>query len=298
MFRQSQIAEAPEWFTAALDQKPEHHDTEVDGCRIHLRAWGTPGSLPLVFVHGGGAHSGWWDHIAPFFCTTHRVIAPDLSGHGDSGTRRVYHLRTWAEEVVAVSKAAGASGGATIVGHSLGGLIASRAAQHYGRELDSIVIVDSPLRDHAPEQTRLQNRKPNNGYQRRKDILARFVPVPDQRLVLTYVREHVAAESIRRTLTGWTWKFDPAVFDAPQLHVGVPDEQIVEHMLSEMPCRIGFLRCEQGLVTDEMAQRIMSILQLRGPFIELPLAGHHPMFDQPVAFAAAVRTLLEMWSIS
>src|ERR1700738_1571930 len=58
---------APSWFAAALTQVPEHSDIDVAGCRIHLRAWGSREQPPLVLVHGGGAHSGWWDHIAPFF---------------------------------------------------------------------------------------------------------------------------------------------------------------------------------------------------------------------------------------
>lgn len=77
----------PEWFTAALEHRPQHSTIDFEGCRIHLRTWGDPENPPLVFVHGGAAHSGWWDHIAPFFTRTHRVIAPDVSGHGDSGTR-------------------------------------------------------------------------------------------------------------------------------------------------------------------------------------------------------------------
>jgi pimeloyl-ACP methyl ester carboxylesterase len=58
------------------------------------------------------------------------------------------------------------------------------------------------------------------------------------------------------------------------------------------------VRCESGLVPVDMADKIRSVLQLRGPFVELPLAGHHPMLDQPVGLVASLRTLLEMWSIS
>ncbi|EUA54163.1 alpha/beta hydrolase family protein [Mycobacterium intracellulare 1956] len=65
----------------------------------------------MVLIHGGGAHSGWWDHIAPFISRTHRVIALDLSGHGDSGSRANYDLRIWASEVMAAASAAGPPGG-------------------------------------------------------------------------------------------------------------------------------------------------------------------------------------------
>ena len=55
----------PAWFARALASAPEHRDVVVDGARVHYRAWGEPGRPGLVLVHGGAAHSGWWDHVAP-----------------------------------------------------------------------------------------------------------------------------------------------------------------------------------------------------------------------------------------
>ena len=82
----------PAWFTRALASAPERRDVGVDGGRVHYRAWGEPGRPGLVLVHGGAAHSGWWDHVAPLL-GTHRVVAPDLSGHGDSGRREGHGLQ-------------------------------------------------------------------------------------------------------------------------------------------------------------------------------------------------------------
>jgi pimeloyl-ACP methyl ester carboxylesterase len=290
---------APAWFVAALQQRPEHSDIDVDGCRIHLRAWGRPKLPPLVLVHGGAAHSGWWDHIAPFFAHTHRVIAPDLSGHGDSATRPTYHLDTWAREVLAAATTAGPGGRPTIVGHSMGGWITATAARHYGDQIDSTVVIDSPLRDSAPEEAQMRNRKHRaTGYRSKDEILARFRPVPAQQTVLPYVAHHIAAESVRRTLKGWFWKFDPAIFGAPPLDETPAERETMERTLAELPCRIAYMRCEAGLVPPDMGDLIRSILQLRGPFVELAEAGHHPMLDQPLPLVATLRTLLEMWSIT
>lgn len=290
---------APSWFAAALNHSPEHSDIEVDGCRIHLRAWGRREQPPLVLVHGGGAHSGWWDHIAPLFTHTHRVIAPDLSGHGDSGTRMTYHPDTWAREVLAAATVAGPSGRPTIAGHSMGGQVTSRAAHHYGEQIDSIVVIDTPLLDHAPEEARLRDRLQGaSGYRSKDEILARFRPVPSQEVVLPYVGHHIAVESVRKTPKGWIWKFDPSVFGAELLDETAAEQETMERMLAEMPCRVGYIRCEAGLVPPDMSDRIRDILQLRGPFVELAEAGHHPMLDQPLPLVATLRTLLEMWSIT
>lgn len=225
------------------------------------------------------------------------MIAPDLSGHGDSDTRGTYDLQTWASEVMGASAAAGASGRPIIIGHSLGGWVTATAAEHYGEQINSIVVIDSPLRDRAPEGARLSNHK-HTPYRTRSEILERFTAVPTQEVILSYVREHIAAESIRKTNTGWTWKFDPAIFSGGLLNATPDDQEVLENMLAQMPCRIGYLRCEAGLVSPAMADQIRSILQLRGPFVELAEAGHHPMLDQPLPLVATLRTLMEFWSIT
>src|SRR3954462_13601988 len=93
--------DAPAWFTRALAAAPEHRDVDVDGARVHYRAWGRRGLPGLVLVHGGAAHSAWGDHVAPQR-SSHRVVAIDLPGHGDSDGREVSDMRQWARKVVTV----------------------------------------------------------------------------------------------------------------------------------------------------------------------------------------------------
>ena len=247
--------DTPGWFAAAVTHKPDLATVEVDGCRIHVRAWGETTKPPLVLVHGGGAHSGWWDHIAPFFAKTHRVVALDLSGHGDSDTRSIYQWDTWAREVLAAAEVSGASGLPIVVGHSMGGWVTATAAFHYGKQIDGIVVIDSPLRGRAPEESRLSNRQPRaTGYRAKQEILARFTPVPKQELVLPYISAHIAAQSVRKTARGWDWKFDPAIFSGSLIEEASAEQEVMEQMLAEMPCRVAYLHCEAGLVPPAMAE--------------------------------------------
>jgi pimeloyl-ACP methyl ester carboxylesterase len=181
----------------------------------------------------------------------------------------------------------------------MGGWITSTAAHHHGEQIDSVVVIDAPLLGHVPEEARLRNRRQRaTGYRSQDEILARFTPVPSHETVLPYVGHHIAVESIRRTLRGWFWKFDPAIFDTPLLDQTPAEQETMERTLAELPCRVGYIRCEAGIVPPDMGDRIRSILQLRGPFVELAEAGHHPMLDQPLPLVATLRTLLEMWSIT
>jgi len=45
--------------------------------------------------------------------------------------------------------------------------------------------------------------------------MARFIPVPAQEIVLPYVSAHIAAQSVRKTASGWNWKFDPGCIQRP-----------------------------------------------------------------------------------
>src|SRR5687767_2627186 len=40
---------------------------------------------PLVLLHGPGGYAAHWMRLIPGLSATHRVIAPDLPGHGSSG---------------------------------------------------------------------------------------------------------------------------------------------------------------------------------------------------------------------
>jgi pimeloyl-ACP methyl ester carboxylesterase len=280
----------PRWFQKALADAPEHRDTVVDGCRIHLRCWGDPDQPGVVLVHGGSAHSGWWDHIAPFFAGTHRVIALDLSGHGDSGWRPTYELTLWAREVVAAADAGGVTGPFSVIGHSMGGWVTATVGVRHGERIDGIVIIDSPLNDQPPEEERLiRRRRPTKIYATREEIQARFTTLPPQEVLLPYVREHIAAESIRAADGGWTWKFDPMMFG---------QRQLLRDLLTELRCRAAFIRCEFGIVPPSMAGEIDALLGHRVPIVELPDAGHHPMLDQPLPLVTALRTLLMQWALT
>jgi pimeloyl-ACP methyl ester carboxylesterase len=264
---------------------------DVRGAVISYRAWGDRGQAGVVLVHGGGAHARWWDHIAPLLAGGHRVAALDLSGHGDSDRRDHYSLDVWAEEVLAVSAAAGIAGPPVVIGHSMGGFVTLRAASIYGSRLAGAVAIDSAVRDMPPEEQAAREHRafgPLRVYPSRDAAIARFRPVPDQP-VLPYIADHVAATSIRECDGGWSWKFDPGIFSR---------QQPAPPLLTWMDCRVALFRAEHGLVSTRMGEVMYDRLGRIAPVIEIPAAGHHVMLDQPIALVTGIRTLLSDWDHS
>jgi len=283
--------EVPAWFSAALDAAAQERSIVVEGTSIAYRAWGDPAMRTIVLVHGGAAHSRWWDHIAPLLAAGWRVVALDLSGHGDSGRRDRYSLDTWAREVLAVVADAGTAASTVVIGHSMGGLVTLRLATLAGARIAGAVAIDSPVRDMAPEDRAARQHRafgPLRVYPTREAVIARFRPIPDQP-TLAYIADHVAATSVRPAEGGWTWKFDPQVFAR---------DHLTPELLTRLDCRVALFRAEHGLVTPQQGEVLYDRLGRVAPVIEIPVAGHHIMLDQPVALAAALRTLLADWDHS
>jgi pimeloyl-ACP methyl ester carboxylesterase len=282
--------DVPAWFTAAVAVQPEEHATSVDGATIAYRAWGDPADRGIVLVHGGGAHARWWDHIAPLLTNGWQVIAPDLSGHGDSGRRSRYSLDIWAQEVLGVIADAGIAA-PVVIGHSMGGFVALRMATLFGPRLAGVVAVDSPVRDIAPEHRAARQQRafgPLRVYPAREQVLARFRPIPDQP-VLPYIAAHVAAASVQPVEGGWTWKFDPRIFARGE---SMPT------LLTRLDCRVALFRAEHGIVSEQLGEVMYDRLGRVAPLVEIPAAGHHIMLDQPIALVSALRTLLADWDHS
>lgn len=109
---------------------------------------------PVVLLHGPGEYAAKWLRVIPELIRTHRVVAPDLPGHGASqlveGQLDADRVLTWLGELIEVTCPAPP----TLVGLILGGAIAARCAAEHPEDVSRLVLVDSlglrPL-EPAPE---------------------------------------------------------------------------------------------------------------------------------------------------
>lgn len=95
---------------------------------------------PLVLVHGYlGGSAQWQDQLAAF-AATHDVIAPDLPGFGQADALAGPScIADFASAVVAFLDRLGI-GSFTLLGHSMGGMIAQDIAARHGERLDRLVL--------------------------------------------------------------------------------------------------------------------------------------------------------------
>lgn len=98
---------------------------------------------PLVLLHGPGAYGAQWIRIIPALTATHRVIAPDLPGHGasdffaDGPTRE--RVAGWLDDLIECT----CLQAPVLMGMTLGGAIAMLFAAECARRLAGLVLVDT-----------------------------------------------------------------------------------------------------------------------------------------------------------
>jgi pimeloyl-ACP methyl ester carboxylesterase len=112
------------------------HDAEV--CYVEIGS-----GSPLVLVHGlAGCWQNWLENM-PYFARSHRVIAVDLPGFGQSELlREQISIPGYGRFVDAFLGAIGIER-APLVGNSMGGFIAAETAINHPARVERLVLVDA-----------------------------------------------------------------------------------------------------------------------------------------------------------
>ncbi|MEC9340013.1 MAG: alpha/beta hydrolase [Pseudomonadota bacterium] len=284
---------APAWFHDVLAAPYRDHHVDVAGAALCYRTWGDRDAPAIHLVHGGGAHLHWWDFIAPLLAEEYFILAHDVGGMGDSGYRDAYSPELFVEEVMAVQEDAGLRDRKPVlVGHSMGGAISLRTGATHGARLRAVIMVDSPIRppeDAARARRRGSPFKPKRIYEHREAAVERFRLIPDQPCDNDFILRYIAEHSVRETDGGWTWKFDDKVFATRLFGRG-------QDALAKLSCPLGVIYgAHSQFFTAEVIAYMRGLLPPGTPFAAVPEAHHHLFLDQPIAFVAALRTLLSCW---
>jgi pimeloyl-ACP methyl ester carboxylesterase len=116
----------------------EERVAEVKGVRMRYFVGGS--GPPLVLVHGLGGAASNWTELAPLLARRHRLLVPDLPGHGRStALPAVSGLEPYADRVALVAEREGMLP-APVVGHSLGGMVVLRLALRRPDDVKAIVL--------------------------------------------------------------------------------------------------------------------------------------------------------------
>ncbi len=292
------MSELPSWYTRALAEPSQPGSVTVAGANIVFETWGQSGAPGVVLIHGSNAHLEWWRFTAPFLADKFHVAALDLSGNGNSDWRTTYSGKLFADEVWAVCQAAGLGPAPYVVGHSFGGFVALETGHHYGEQLGGVLFMDfttAPPDEYLEWGMRAKREGVEPGrklrtYADKATALGRFRLIPEQPGVHPALLAHMAEYGLKEVEGGWTWKFDPALFDHLEMGVGQRDKY------ARLVCPSALILGEHS--EDEgafYAAHMSSITADMLPIVTVPNTYHHLMFDEPVAVAMTMKILLLEW---
>lgn len=261
----------------------------ADGVRLSYLDWGGSGD-PVVFLHGGALTAHTWDLICIGLRDTHRCIALDLRGHGDSGWSDDYRIETATEDVAALAVALGAAR-CHLIGMSLGGNIAAHFAGAHPDRAASLTLVDV-----GPGVDFGATRSLRNFVEDAQDVddietiiaAALLVNPHADRDKLVYRLQH----SMQRTAAGrYRWKVDrrrPHDYD----HILGKLAELPE-LAARIACPVLVARGGRSRIFSDEAAARCAALFAQGEWIRIEEAGHNIQEDNPRALLGELKRQLD-----
>jgi pimeloyl-ACP methyl ester carboxylesterase len=251
----------------------------------------------MLLLHGFGNEAHIWDDFAPAVAPYYRTIAMDHRGHGDSDwiPDRKYDYDSMVRDVEAVTAELGIER-LVIVGHSMGGRVATLFVDRNADRIAGFVIIDI-----GPDLD------PRGSTRIRMDIEANpnptFASIEEYARVLTLAypeaRPHAIDRMARHGLRGredglYELKIDPGLRggasgdDSASAHESL-SPQLQWDALARTKCPTLVVRgAASDILSADTAEKMADEVLADGRLAVVPLAGHSVMTDNPDGFRDAV----------
>ncbi|GAA4981724.1 alpha/beta hydrolase [Yinghuangia aomiensis] len=250
----------------------------------------TPGTQPLVLLHGFVGSTADWAGVLPRLAADRRVVAYDHRGHGRSakpGRADAYTFDALEADLHAFLDALGL-GPVDLLGHSMGGVVAQRYALAHPGRVRSLVLMDTAPEPAGGPLSLLMS--PLGGLVRRRGMgvlgtLVKLLPRPEPAADGSGADGGLSAEQRDRQAAAFL-DTDPEAFAAFAREL---------RSYPALTARLGEIACPTTVLVgagDKALRRGVRQLADGIPGARLVVvdgAKHSPQTEQPRAWLAAVR---------
>ena len=263
---------------------------EVAGLRLRIQDYGTAGKAPMLCLHGGAANAHWYDFVAQGFTADYHMRAVDLRGHGDSDWDTAAADYTYRRQAADLDELTGKLDlrDFILIGHSMGGMIASVYAATYPGRAKALIVVDSNLvmtHERIANYNLVGNRE-GREYATQEDFIANYRVRPRGSSAAPEILRHIAQHSGRRFEDGrWRHKVDRKVYVSREFFDSFA---IWNHI--RIPALL--MKAERG---GRITPAVIAELKSRAPQLVVavvPDADHHITLDNPAGFIRVARGFL------
>ncbi|NQV56602.1 MAG: alpha/beta hydrolase [Rhodospirillales bacterium] len=252
----------------ALSGAPTRHSYTSGRLKLNYVDWGNESAPPMLLVHGGRDHARSWDWLAGALISDYHVMAIDLRGHGDSEwtNSATYEVDEFVFDVAELIAQKGLAP-LTIIGHSLGGMIALRYTGIFPENVTKLVAIEGlglgRRRAEATEKEPAPVRYRNWINELRKIVTwqeRRYESVDEATLRMAEANEHLSPAQTRHLTEhgtkqnddgSYSWKFDHYFFTRFFAPKGI-DPTEAQEMWANIACPTLLIRGTESWATDPL----------------------------------------------
>jgi esterase len=274
--------------------QPTSKSVTINGLSIHYLEWGKAGMPAVVCVHGYTSSAQAFNALARHLQDRFHVVAMDVRGHGESGwsSAGAYRYADQAGDLAAFVDRLDLPR-FTLIGTSMGGIIAMAYAAEHADRLTALVINDiGPDAEAGSNRiTGLVGARPDSfatlesamAYRSEISPITAGRPADDQ--------EELARGVLRQDTSGqWLWKMDPAYIEQRSKR-GAPVRPVLWPALAKLQCMTLVIWGTDGDVLSEAQARRMAETLPNGELVPVPGVGHAPILTEAAALSAIEQLL-------
>jgi pimeloyl-ACP methyl ester carboxylesterase len=247
---------------------------------------GPAGAPAVVLLHGYTADRVVWLRFAKHLLRDHRVVVPELAGHGASGftSGTGFSAPAQAARVAAVMDQLGIEH-AHVAGNSMGGFVAATLALAHPERVASLLLSDAiGVASPEPSEAELLIREGANPFF--LDDVADFPAFYAMTMARPpyapgFVRAAIAADYVARRE------------DYEEIFTDVFDVATLDDRLGEITAPTLVMWGEQDRLVHPSTARVWADGIAGARILRYPDAGHMPMLELPRRTAADYRTFLD-----
>jgi pimeloyl-ACP methyl ester carboxylesterase len=274
--------------------EPRSKTLEINGLRVRYLEWGDAGAPPVVCVHGYTSSAETFNALARRFQDRVRLIVPDVRGHGESAwsPQGTYQYADQAGDLAALVDALTLDR-FTLIGTSMGGIIAMTYAGGHAERLAGLVLNDigPDVEDGSKRITSMVGGRPETFATLEDAIEWRRQASPVTASRSPEDQRELALGVLRRDAAGaWGWKMDPA-YITQRVQQGPPRRPDLWPVLAKVPCpTLVVWGTASDVLSEAQARRMVAVLP-HGELVSVPGVAHAPTLVEPVVLAALERLL-------
>lgn len=241
---------------------------------LHYRLSGQ-GKTTLLFLHGWGINGSYWDGQTIRFKDSFRILAPDMSGHGQSRTdSQTMSMERYAADIVNLVNELKLDS-IILIGHSMSGNIALRVYEKIPEKITCFIGIDN-LQKPGAEPSEMEMKQIDSFFMKMKQdyqsmtrdyaLSALFCPVTD-----SLVKQRVVND-----MTG----MNPAIAIST-LQSLVKEYKTEQRVLPTLKIPLLLITAEQNRVDEDLLKKYCGAGYR---FWTIKNTGHYPMIEQPAVF--------------